>query len=97
MPAVGMAQSEMNYELLNYMASREKDPDPKNKDQIKKQFQSYFVKEVFLNQVFTPDQLFYGDDAGVEYGLVNQLMINQFADLLVDRQFLDLSHISIDD
>ena len=40
-------QVEMNYEILNYMATREADPNPNDREGIKRQFQTYFVKEVF--------------------------------------------------
>ncbi len=92
-----ISQVEMNYELLNYMASREQDPDPDDREQIKKQFQTYFIKQVFLNNVFKNNHIYYADDNNQDYGLVNQLMINQFAEQLVDTDFLDLSHITIDE
>ena len=47
-----MCQVEMNYELLNYMAAKEPDPDPEDRQEIKKQFKTYFIKQVFLNSVF---------------------------------------------
>ena len=87
----------MNYELLHYMAAKEADPDPDDREQIKKRFQTHFVKEIFLNNVFKSNHLFYGEDNNNDYGLVNQLMINQFADQLVDSNFIDLSHIMIDE
>ena len=59
-----LAQLEMNYDLLNYMATKEADPDPNDRDGIQKQFRTYFIKEVFLNQVFKSDHLFYSDDQG---------------------------------
>ena len=44
---LAVAQVEMNYELLHYMAAKEADPDPDDREQIKKQFQTHFVKEIF--------------------------------------------------
>lgn len=90
-------QVEMNYELLQYMASKEPDPDPDDREQIKKQFQKHFIKRVFLNNVFKTNHLYYGEDNNNDYGLVNQLMINEFADQLVETDFLDLSHITLDE
>ncbi len=92
-----ICQVEMNYELLNYMAAKEPDPDPEDRQEIKKQFKTYFIKQVFLNSVFKSQHLFYGEDNQNDYGLVNQLMINQFAEQLVDTDFIDLSHINIDE
>jgi hypothetical protein len=97
MPLAAFAQLEMNYDLLNYMASKEADPDPNDREEIQRQFKSHFIKEVFLNQVFKSDHLFYGESQGPDYDLVNQLMINQFADQLVEGNFIDLSHISLDE
>ena len=51
----------------------------------------------FLNNVFKNNHIYYADDNNQDYGLVNQLMINQFAEQLVDTDFLDLSHITIDE
>ena len=51
MPLAAFAQLEMNYDLLNYMASKEADPDPNDREEIQRQFKSHFIKEVFLNQV----------------------------------------------
>lgn len=79
------------------MASKEPDPDPDDRDQIKKQFQTYFIKQVFLNNVFKSNHLYYSDENTNDYGLVNQLMINQFAEELVETDFLDLSHINLDE
>ncbi|RAP23514.1 hypothetical protein DID73_02250 [Candidatus Marinamargulisbacteria bacterium SCGC AG-343-K17] len=90
-------QVEMNYELLHYMAAKEPDPDPNDREQIKKQFQTYFIKQVFLNSVFKSNHLYYGEDNPSDYGLVNQLMINQFAEQLVETDVIDLSHISLDE
>ena len=87
----------MNYELLNYMASKEPDPNPDDRAQIKKQFQTYFIKQVFLNNMFKSNHLYYSSDNAPDYGLVNQLMINQFADQLVDSNFIDLSHVMTDE
>ena len=87
----------MNYDMLNYMAAKEADPDPDDRDGIKRQFQAHFVKEVFLNNIFKNNQLFYGENQGVDYDLVNQLMINQFADQLIESDFIDLSHVTIDE
>ena len=92
-----LSQVEMNYELLNYMAAKEPDPDPEDREGIKRQFQTYFIKQVFLNNVFKSDHLFYGEDNNADYGLVNQMMINQFAENLADTEFLDLSHINLED
>lgn len=92
-----LSQVQMNYDLLHYMAAKEPDPDPENKEQIKKQFQTYFVKQVFLNNIFKSNHLYYSEENDNDYDLVNQLMINQFAEQLVDTDFLDLSHISIDE
>ena len=92
-----LAQVNMNYELLNYMAARKPDPDPNDRDQVKRQFQTYFVKEVFLNSVFKSNHLYYADDNNADYGLVNQLMIDQFAEQIVDMDVIDLSHITIDE
>ena len=92
-----MCQVEMNYEILHYMAAKEPDPDPEDRQEIKKQFQTYFIKQIFLNNVFKSNHLFYGEDNPSDYGLVNQLMINQFAEQLVDKNFIDLSHITIDE
>ena len=89
-------QVNMNYELLNYMAARQPDPDPNDRDQVKRQFQTYFVKEVFLNSVFKSNHLFYAEDNNADYGLVNQLMIDQFAEQIVDMEVIDLSHITLD-
>ncbi len=87
----------MNYDMLNYMAAKEPDPDPNDRDGIKQQFQAHFVKEVFLNNIFKSNQLFYGEnDSGTNYDLVNQLMINQFADQLIESDFIDLSHVTIE-
>ena len=87
----------MNYELLNYMAAREPNPDPNDRDQIKRQFQTYFIKQVFLNNVFKTNHLYYGEDNNADYGLVNQLMINQFAEQMVEMDVIDLSHVTIDE
>ena len=87
------SQVPMNYEVLNYMASQRPEPDPEDDVAIKKQFQAYFVREVFLNNIFQTTHLFYGEDNNSEYGLVNEMMSNQFADYLVENEFLDLSHI----
>ena len=92
-----VAQVEMNYDLLNYMASKEPDPNPDDREKIKKQFQTHFIKQVFLNSVFKSNHLYYSDENTADYGLVNQLMINQFAEQLVDTNFIDLSHISLDE
>lgn len=97
LPFVALCQLEMNYDLLNYMASKEADPDPNNREEIQHQFKAHFIKEVFLNQVFKSDHLFYGENQGPDYDLVNQLMINQFADQLVESNFIDLSHVSLDE
>ena len=93
----GIAQVQMNYDILHYMASKESDPDPDNKEQIKKQFQTQFVKQVFLNNVFKSNHLYYSEETSNDYDLVNQLMINQFAEQLVETDFLDLSHINLDE
>jgi hypothetical protein len=92
-----MGQVEMNYDMLHYMASRDPDPNPDDREQIKKQFQAHFIKNVFLNQAFKTNHLFYGEDNTQDYGLVNQLMINQFAEQLIDMNFIDLSHVSLDE
>ena len=63
-----VAQVNMNYELLNYMAARQPDPDPNDRDQVKRQFQTYFVKEVFLNSVFKSNHLYYAEDNNADYG-----------------------------
>ena len=91
------AQVEMNYDVLNYMASREPDPNPDNRAEIKQRFQTYFIKQVFLNQMFKSDHLFYGEGSSADYDLVNQLMINEFADQLVESDFIDLSHVTLDE
>ena len=90
-------QVNMNYDLLNYMASKEPDPDPDDREKIKKQFQAHFIKNVFLNQAFKSNHLYYGEDNTQDYGLVNQLMINQFAEQLIETNFIDLSHVSFDE
>ena len=64
---------------------------------LKRQFQTYFVKEVFLNSVFKSNHLYYAEDNNADYGLVNQLMIDQFAEQIVDMDVIDLSHITIDE
>ena len=87
----------MNYELLNHMAAQSPDPEPSDREGIKKAFQTYFIKEVFLNKVFTSQHLFYGEDSNRDYGLVNQLMINQFADYLTESNAFDLSIVSTDE
>ena len=87
------SQVPVNYEILNYMAAQRPNPDPEDDEAVKKQFQAYFVREVFLNNVFQTTHLFYGEDNNSEYGLVNEMMSNQFADYLVENEFLDLSHI----
>jgi hypothetical protein len=87
------AQVQMNYDLLNYMATKEPDPDPDDREQIKKQFQTYFVKEVFLNQMFKSNHLYYSQENTSDYGMVNQLMINEFANQLVDSNFIDLTGV----
>ena len=97
MSHVAWCQVEMNYELLHYMASKEPDPDPDDRTQIKKQFQTYFIKQVFLNSMFKSNHLYYGNDNPQDYGLVNQMMINQFADQLVDSNFIDLTHVMTDE
>jgi hypothetical protein len=86
-------QVQMNYDLLNYMATKEPDPDPDDREQIKKQFQTYFVKEVFLNQMFKSNHLYYSQENTRDYGMVNQLMINEFANQLVDSNFIDLTGV----
>ncbi|MEK9727161.1 MAG: hypothetical protein VW397_03515 [Candidatus Margulisiibacteriota bacterium] len=90
------SQVEMNYEMLNYMAAREADPKPNDREGIKQQFQTHFIKEIFLNNVFKSNQLFYGEGTNNDYDLVNQLMINQFAEQLVESEFIDLSHVTIE-
>ena len=40
--------------------------------------------------------MYYGNDNPQDYGLVNQMMINQFADQLVDSNFIDLTHVMTD-
>ena len=90
-------QVNMNYDLLNYMASKEPDPDPDDREKIKKQFQAHFIKNVFLNQAFKSNHLYYGEDNTQDYGLVNQLMINQFTEQLIETNFIDLSHVSFDE
>ena len=81
----------MNYEILNYMATKEADPDPDDREGIKRQFQTYFVKEVFLNSMFKSQHLFYDDSNSQDYGIVNQLMINEFANHLIESNVIDLS------
>ncbi len=88
----------MNYEILNYMATREADPDPNDREGIKRQFQTYFVKEVFLKNVFKSQHLFYSeDDNSHDYDIVNQMIINEFADQIVESNAIDLSHITLDE
>lgn len=90
------SQVEMNYDMLNYIATQEKSPDKDDREGIKRQFQTYFIKTVFLNNVFKSDQLFYGE-TDTNYEIINQLMINQFANNLADTNFLDLSLVNLDD
>jgi hypothetical protein len=92
-----VAQVPMNYELLNYMATRERDPQPDDRDGIKQRFQTHFIKQVFLDNVFKSNHLFYAEENNTDYGIVNQLMINEFAEQLVESNFIDLSHITIDE
>ena len=88
-------QVNMNYELLNYMAARQPDPDPNDRDQVKA-IPNIFVKEVFLNSVLNQSS-FDAEDNNADYGLVNQLMIDQFAEQIVDKEVIDLSHITLDE
>jgi hypothetical protein len=97
MSSMGYAQLDVNYDMLHYMAAQRPQPREDDKDAIKKQFQSHFIKKVFLNNVFKSNHLFYGDDNSNDYGLVNELMMNQFSDYLADSDFLDLSQINIDE
>ena len=91
-------QVDMNYEILNYMATREADPDPNDREGIKRQFQTHFIKEVFLNNVFKSQHLFYDEsDKSHEYDIVNQIIINEFANQIVDSKAIDLSHITFDE
>ncbi len=88
----------MNYEILNYMATREADPDPNDREAIKKRFQTHFIKEVFLKNVFKSQHLFYDDsNNNHEYDLVNQLIINEFANTIVESKAIDLSHVITDE
>ena len=41
--------------------------------------------------------MYYGEDNTQDYGLVNQLMINQFAEQLIETNVIDLSHVSFDE
>ena len=58
---------------------------------MKKRFKSHFIKSIYLENVFSSNHLFYGEDNEADYGLVNEMMLNQFADYLAETDFLDLS------
>ena len=96
----GYAQVGVDYDMLNYMATRRPTPKSEDKEGIQREFQIQFIKRVFLDKVFKSGHLYYSDeddtsdyDVTGDYDLVNEMMINQFADILVDSQFLDLSDI----
>ena len=91
------AQTPMNYDLLNYMAAQEPDPDQSDESEVKKRFKEYFIKEIFLNQVFKSNHLFYAEKTTHDYALANQLMINQFSKVLSESDFIDLSQVTLDE
>ena len=93
----GQTQSNINYDILNYMASQEAPPDQSNESEVKRHFKAYFIREVFLNNVFKSNHLFYGEKTSHGYELANQLMINQFSNYLSDSNFIDLSQVSFDE
>ena len=98
MPNLVFSQVPMEYEIMNYMASQRPDPDKNDKAAVEKRFKSYFIKKMFLNNIFNSSHLFYGEDSNMaDYGLVNEMMTNQFADHLAESDFMDLSGILLDD
>tara|TARA_S200000501_G_C20524109_1_gene612669 strand:+ start:378 stop:620 length:243 start_codon:yes stop_codon:yes gene_type:complete len=79
------------------MASQEAPPDKTNEAEVKRHFKAYFIREIFLNNVFKSNHLFYGENTSHGYELANQLMINQFSNQLSDSNFIDLSQVTLDE
>lgn len=92
-----LAQVSMNHDLINYLSTLEQDPDVTDREETARRFQSYFIKEVFLNRMLSSQHLFYGNEVSHEYYMVHQKVIDQLADHLIDNNIIDLSSISIDE
>ena len=91
------SQAAWDYEMVNYMAAQKPNPDPDDDEEVKRRFQSHFIKNVYLENVFKSGQFYGEDDNAADYGLVNEMMLNQFAEYLVDTNFIDLSNINLNE
>ena len=83
----------MEYDLLNYVAKPEKRLDPEDDEAVKHRFKTHFIREVFVDNMFKSSHLYYSEEESADYGLVNEMMSDQFAEYLSDSDFIDLSFI----
>ena len=79
------SQVSYDYELLNHMAGQQNVSDPMDPESVNQAFQAYFIKRMFLNSVYRNAGRYYSDDSSSDYGLVNELMMNQFANQLAEQ------------
>ena len=91
--SVDCSSRPMEYDLLNYIAKPEKRLDPEDDEAVKRRFKAHFIREVFVDNMFKSSHLYYSEEESADYGLVNEMMSDQFAEYLSDTDFIDLSFI----